>query len=150
EFIPQLWAMRRVGMLLDEIRLRGENSELREEVVDLARRYAIVTPYTSYLIVEDEARRRVPITMRSLQSLDRDRDAQVRLKESWDGLSTDKAGIAGNSNARANQSLKYAEAPAPAADFSKSENRRAVVEAKPTTAAEAGRIAKQLDDVEQQ
>jgi len=35
EFIPQLWAMRRVGWLLDEIRLRGENRELREEVVDL-------------------------------------------------------------------------------------------------------------------
>ena len=116
----------------------------------LARRYAIVTPYTSYLIVEDEARRHVPITMRSLQTLDKDRVAQLRLRESWDALSTEKAGIVGNSNARANQSLKYAEAPAPAADLSKSENRKAVIEAKPaTTAAEASAVTKQLDDVEQ-
>src|SRR5204862_1045817 len=51
EFIPQLWAMRRIGFLLDEIRLSGENQELREEVVDLAWRQAIVTTYTSYLFV---------------------------------------------------------------------------------------------------
>ena len=39
EFIPRLWATRRVGYLLDEIRLHGENSELRDEVTDLARKY---------------------------------------------------------------------------------------------------------------
>jgi Ca-activated chloride channel family protein len=44
EFIPRLWATRRVGFLLDEIRLRGENSELKEEVTELARKYGIVTP----------------------------------------------------------------------------------------------------------
>ena len=54
EFIPRLWATRRVGYLLDEIRLHGENAELRDEVTDLARKYGIVTPYTAYLIVEDE------------------------------------------------------------------------------------------------
>ncbi|NJN36293.1 MAG: hypothetical protein HC794_03575 [Nitrospiraceae bacterium] len=37
EFIPRLWATRRVGFLLDEIRLRGENKELKDEVVELAR-----------------------------------------------------------------------------------------------------------------
>jgi len=37
EFIPRLWATRRVGYLLDEIRLHGENSELRDEVTELAR-----------------------------------------------------------------------------------------------------------------
>jgi Ca-activated chloride channel family protein len=149
EFIPQLWAMRRVGMLLDEIRLRGENAELRDEVVELARRYAIVTPYTSYLIVEDEARRHVPVTMRSLQSLDKDRGAQLRLRESWEALPAEKAGSVGNSNARANQSLKYADSLGGAEETSKLETRRAVVTAKPTTAPEAARIEKQLDDVEQ-
>ena len=59
EFIPRLWATRRVGYLLDEIRLHGENAELRDEVTELARKYGIVTPYTAYLIVEDEARRGV-------------------------------------------------------------------------------------------
>src|SRR5207237_6575787 len=32
-FIPRLWATRRVGWLLDEIRLHGESKELKDEVV---------------------------------------------------------------------------------------------------------------------
>ncbi len=54
EFIPSLWAARRVGYLLDQIRLHGESHELVEEVTQLARTFGIITPYTSYLIVEDE------------------------------------------------------------------------------------------------
>ena len=46
-----------MGYLLDEIRLHGDSKELREEVVVLARKHGIVTPHTSYLIVEDEERR---------------------------------------------------------------------------------------------
>ncbi len=52
-FIPRVWATRKVGYLLDEIRLRGENPEVRESVVQLARRFGIVTPYTSYLVTEE-------------------------------------------------------------------------------------------------
>jgi Ca-activated chloride channel family protein len=51
-FIPRVWGTRKVGYLLDEIRLRGENPELRESVIQLARRFGIVTPYTSYLITD--------------------------------------------------------------------------------------------------
>ncbi len=58
DFLPPLWAARRVGYLLDQIRLHGENGELVDEVTRLARQYGIVTPYTSYLIVEDEKVRR--------------------------------------------------------------------------------------------
>jgi Ca-activated chloride channel family protein len=87
EFLPRLWAVRRVGFLLDEIRLLGPRrappdaieeptgsriggnfreprpagvadpaAELINEVIRLAKRFGIVTPYTSYLIVEDEQR----------------------------------------------------------------------------------------------
>jgi Ca-activated chloride channel family protein len=54
DFLPPLWAARHVGFLLEQIRLHGENRELVDEVTRLARQYGIVTPYTSYLIVEDE------------------------------------------------------------------------------------------------
>jgi Ca-activated chloride channel family protein len=53
-FIPRLWATRKVGYLLDEIRLHGEDPELREEVVRLSKEYGIMTPYTSYLVTEDK------------------------------------------------------------------------------------------------
>jgi len=53
-FIPPLWASRRIGFLLDQIRLNGEDKELVDEITQLAREHGIVTPYTSYLIMEDE------------------------------------------------------------------------------------------------
>jgi len=53
EFVEQLWARRKVGALLDQIRLSGENKELVDEVTSLAKKYGITTPYTSYLIVPD-------------------------------------------------------------------------------------------------
>jgi Ca-activated chloride channel family protein len=53
EFLPRIWATRKVGYLLEEIRRHGESAELKDEVIRLARRHAIVTPYTSYLVVED-------------------------------------------------------------------------------------------------
>jgi hypothetical protein len=52
EFLPRLWATRRVGWLVEQIRTNGENKELRDEVVDLGTRYGIVTPYTSYLATD--------------------------------------------------------------------------------------------------
>jgi Ca-activated chloride channel family protein len=57
EFIPSLWASRAVGFMLDQIRLFGENEELKKEIIEFARTYGIITPYTSYLIIEDEAKR---------------------------------------------------------------------------------------------
>jgi Ca-activated chloride channel family protein len=52
-FVEDLWARRKVGYLLDQIRVNGEKKELVEEVVGLAKRYGITTPYTSYLLVPD-------------------------------------------------------------------------------------------------
>ncbi|MGH7598043.1 MAG: vWA domain-containing protein, partial [bacterium] len=54
DFVARLWATRRVGDLLDEIRLNGENAELKNEVVALAKEFGLVTPYTSYLVKEEE------------------------------------------------------------------------------------------------
>jgi Ca-activated chloride channel family protein len=53
EFVEHVWARRKVGYLLDQIRANGEKKELVDEVTALARKYGIATPYTSYLIVPD-------------------------------------------------------------------------------------------------
>ncbi len=47
QFIPQLWASRKIGYLLDEIRLHS-NKELIDEVVRLSKEYGIPTEYTSF------------------------------------------------------------------------------------------------------
>ena len=54
EFIPRLWAMRKIGFLMTEIRLHGENAELVDEIVRLSKEHGIMTPYTSYLVLENE------------------------------------------------------------------------------------------------
>jgi len=53
EFVEALWARRKVGFLLDQIRINGEKKELMDEMMTLAKKYGIATPYTSYLVVPD-------------------------------------------------------------------------------------------------
>ncbi|HOJ58768.1 MAG TPA: VIT and VWA domain-containing protein [bacterium] len=59
EYIPRLWAARRIGYLMNEIRLNGHNQELVEEIIELSRKYGILTEYTAFLVKED-----VPLAMR--------------------------------------------------------------------------------------
>ena len=54
EFIPRLWATRAIGHLLTQIRIQGESEELVDSIVTLSLRYGIITPYTSFLITEDD------------------------------------------------------------------------------------------------
>lgn len=51
-FVEKLWAVRRVGEILDELDLKGKNDELIKELVDLSTRHGILTPYTSFLADE--------------------------------------------------------------------------------------------------
>ncbi|MEQ8675757.1 MAG: VIT domain-containing protein [Aggregatilineales bacterium] len=53
-FIARLWATRRIADMLNSIRLNGENPELVDSIVDLSVRYGIITPYTSFLIEEND------------------------------------------------------------------------------------------------
>lgn len=52
-FISGLWASRKIGYLLDQIWEHGESGELVDGIIDLSRRYGIMTEYTSFLINED-------------------------------------------------------------------------------------------------
>lgn len=54
DFLPRLWATRRIGYLLQEIRLHGEEEELKDEVKKLGLKFGIVTPYTSFLVTKKE------------------------------------------------------------------------------------------------
>jgi Ca-activated chloride channel family protein len=50
DFVPRLWATRRVGALLDRVRVEGETHALVDEVRELGIAYGLVTPYTSFVI----------------------------------------------------------------------------------------------------
>jgi len=51
DFIPRLWATRKIGYLLTQIRLHGERREWVDAIIALSIRYGIITPYTSFLPV---------------------------------------------------------------------------------------------------
>ena len=49
DYVATLWASRKIGFLLQEIRLHGKNPELIEEVVRLSKQFGIVTEYTAFI-----------------------------------------------------------------------------------------------------
>jgi Ca-activated chloride channel family protein len=63
QFLPRLWATRRVGWLMEQIRNNGDQKELRDEVVTLGTKYGIVTPYTSYLATDGSMINATPSTV---------------------------------------------------------------------------------------
>ncbi len=70
--LPRLWATRKVGYLLNQIRLKGADQETIDQIVKLSIRYGIVTPYTSYLVTEP-----MPLGAASQQQLSQDAFAQA-------------------------------------------------------------------------
>jgi len=125
EFIPRLWATRRVGYLLDEIRLHGESKELKDEATELARKYNIVTPYTAYLIMEDERQRGVAQNVQTLRLQEQDALAGLAvLHDSYESLRREKSGDKAVGGARSLYSLKSAQAPEQAITLGREEAMR--------------------------
>jgi Ca-activated chloride channel family protein len=58
-FLPRLWAGQKVAHELDALRLSGHaaDAEAVASIVKLAKKYGIVTPYTSFLVTEEGADR---------------------------------------------------------------------------------------------
>jgi Ca-activated chloride channel family protein len=52
DFIPRLWASRKLGFLSQQLKLNGSNPETIQEIRDLALRYGLLSEYTSYLVQE--------------------------------------------------------------------------------------------------
>jgi len=114
-FVPRLWATRRVGFLLDQIRLSTVDPEVKDEITRLAKQYGIVTPYTSYLILEDEAQRpNRPRLSHGGGGGDPRLDAEMRRQrraeagEAFDRFKREEGGEQGVGAAKAADSLKTA------------------------------------------
>jgi Ca-activated chloride channel family protein len=52
-FVEKLWAMRRIGEIIDQLDLNGANEELTKELVALSTKHGILTQYTSFLADEN-------------------------------------------------------------------------------------------------
>lgn len=98
DFVEPLWARRKVGYLLDQIRVNGEKKELIDEVVALAKKYGIATPYTSYLVVPDAV---MPVAEAATRPGQPKRDSGMPLPK----VAAPVAGGGGFGGAGANSSL---------------------------------------------
>jgi Ca-activated chloride channel family protein len=96
-FVPRLWATRRVGYLIDELRLHGENKELIDEVVRLSKKYGIINQYTSFLIDADY----------QLTATELSRDAATNVR----ALSKEEVGAGAVGQAKSLSMAKAAQAP---------------------------------------
>jgi Ca-activated chloride channel homolog len=55
DFIPRLWASRKLGELTRQVRLNGADPELVEAIRTTALRYGLLSEYTAYLVQEPTA-----------------------------------------------------------------------------------------------
>ena len=100
-FVEQLWAVRRVGYLLDQIQLNGQAKEVVDELVKLSKQYGIMTPYTSFLADDRTNLADAEGVHRHGFDLTKDMDKSGAI-----------TGGAGQANAMARQSLNQAAQPA--------------------------------------
>lgn len=103
-FIARLWATRRIGDMLNSIRLNGENPELVDSIVSLSVRYGIITPYTSFLIDENDI----------LSQTGRE-EARDRFANTANDLASQSTGAGAVSAAADSASMEAAAAPLPMA-----------------------------------
>ncbi|MES2461119.1 MAG: VIT and VWA domain-containing protein, partial [Armatimonadota bacterium] len=63
-FLPRLWASRKIGYLMDDLRLR-DNEPVKKEIVDqiisLSREFGVLTPYTALFVPEPGSDQPVPM-----------------------------------------------------------------------------------------
>jgi Ca-activated chloride channel homolog len=95
-FAETLWAVQRIGYLLDQIQLHGESGEVVEELVKLSLKYGIITPYTSFLADETT-------------NLASPEDVADMAEEAAEGLAADVSGGAGQRNADNRRATKEAQ-----------------------------------------
>lgn len=58
DFLPTLWATRRIAELVDDAALNGYNDEIRKEIERLSKEYDVVTPHTEFHELNDGTYRR--------------------------------------------------------------------------------------------
>ncbi|HEY3243346.1 MAG TPA: VIT domain-containing protein [Phycisphaerae bacterium] len=123
-FVEKLWAVRRIGDIIDELDLKGQNEELVKELVQLSTQHGILTPYTSFLANEN-------VNIRDLAA------NTVRTRENTQALLAEPAGRGGVAQRASKGDYQRAETPvsfggggntAPAAKVRDADDREVLVD----------------------
>ncbi|HEX5718322.1 MAG TPA: hypothetical protein VF179_19325, partial [Thermoanaerobaculia bacterium] len=85
--IERMWAWHRVQQLLKDADREGSRAGVLDEIVRLGEGFSIVTEYTSFLVLENDAEyQRWQIQRRNALRIERDRRAQERVREDLDRI----------------------------------------------------------------
>jgi len=85
--INRLWAWHRINTLLKDADRNGDRSAVVPEVVRLGEDFSIVTEYTSFLVLENDAEyQRWKIARKNLDSIRRDRQVHAKRREQLDSI----------------------------------------------------------------
>ncbi|HWM89993.1 MAG TPA: VIT and VWA domain-containing protein [Thermoanaerobaculia bacterium] len=85
--IERMWAWHRVQRLLKDADRAGSRSGVLDEIVRLGEGFSIVTEYTSFLVLENDAEyKRWQIERRNALRIERDRRAQARVRDELDRI----------------------------------------------------------------
>lgn len=85
--INRMWAWHRVNRLLKDADRQGDRSPAIPEIVRLGEEFSIVTEYTSFLVLENDAEyQRWKISRKNLERTGHERQAQTQLRAQLDGI----------------------------------------------------------------
>lgn len=85
--INRLWAWHRINTLLKDADRKGDRSAVVPEVVRLGEDFSIVTEYTSFLVLENDAEyQRWKVARKNLESISRDRQVHAKRREQLDSI----------------------------------------------------------------
>ncbi len=77
EYVEKFWASKRIGHLINQIDLYGQNKELVDELVKLSTKHGILTPYTAFLAKENTDFRNSGLNiLNATEELDQLKDVQ--------------------------------------------------------------------------
>ncbi len=79
DFIPRLWASRKLGVLSRTLRLEGPNPEIEREIRETALRYGLLSEYTSYLVQEPSEEMVADVLRSEAQRISRPQPADVQV-----------------------------------------------------------------------
>jgi len=80
--INRLWAMHRIDGLLKKADRTGSRDAVRDEIIRLGEAFSVVTEYTSFLVLENDAEfQRWKIARRNLENMEADRRALAARQE---------------------------------------------------------------------
>ncbi|MGC3957118.1 MAG: VIT domain-containing protein [Verrucomicrobiota bacterium] len=113
--IDRMWAWHRVNRLLKDADRQGDHSAAVPEIIRLGEQFSIVTEYTSFLVLENDAEyQRWKIERRNLDRVSRDREAQGKLRAQLDTIRNKAMADLGPQPATAAKPVQMASAQTPA------------------------------------